>query len=147
MTDPGGKKSQPLLIKMWRRLRQRRLVREGEQEEVSPVKGQSFLATAPRCPPGFTGPLIVGVVWKKEFLCSGDRNEMECGNNVVEGSVSGTVTPGRSGFTGPVIVGVTWKQQNISCCTGHCHEEQQVHGHKKISKWKKIWRWITNRVK
>ena len=85
----------------------------------------NFIATEPRCP-GFTGPVIVGVVWKKQFLCGGDRNKgegMECKGDDVNCSFIAT-NPRCPGFTGPVIVGIVWKKEFL--CSGDRNEGEEM---------------------
>ncbi|MPC94081.1 hypothetical protein E2C01_089233 [Portunus trituberculatus] len=180
MTDIGDKKSKR---RFFSRLRKRRepsvakpvaagvLVREKEHEELSSVKEQNFIATSPRCP-GFTGPVIVGVVWKEKFLCSGDKNEknaVECKEKNVNCNFIAT-TPRCPGFTGPVIVGVVWKKEFLCCgdkneeemeCKGNnvayvgeveqaknSRQNDEVHGKKKkVKVWKRIWQWLMKRGK
>ena len=122
MADGREKRKRGFLSKVWRRLRKgwwrRRWEPESPQTGVAGVSGQGrqvdrFVATKPRCP-GFTGPVIVGVVWKKQFVCSGERNEERVGSEKVEcgkGQSMEATTPCWPGFTGPVVVGVVWKKE------------------------------------
>ncbi|MPC70917.1 hypothetical protein E2C01_065179 [Portunus trituberculatus] len=158
MADTGDRKSKRREPSVPKAAAAGLFVQDGQHEEVSSVKGQNFIATAPCCP-GFTGPVIVGVVWKKKFLCGGDKNEGNRNEKSHEGSVqsscTGTGTPRRPGFTGPVIVGVTWKKQfagmwdevgEVEQAKNSRQKKDEGQGEKKkVSKWKKIWRWLTKK--
>ena len=80
MADGREKRKRGFLSNVWRRLHKgwwrRRWEPESPKTGVAGVSGQGrqvdrFVAIKPRCP-GFTGPVIVGVVWKKQFVFSGE---------------------------------------------------------------------------